>query len=167
MVDDIAANFPGAGVIRCAVGEANVVEAMLAHDAVLGGEGNGGVIDPRVGWVRDSLVAMALTLELLATEGKPLSAVVDGLPRYVMIKQKFAYPADRITPILDAVRQEFRHQRITDIDGVRVDWPGGWVHIRGSNTEPVMRVIAEALSETEAADLIARVRAVVDRGNVE
>jgi len=164
VVDDVAGRFPGASVIRCAVGEANVVEAMLEHDAVLGGEGNGGVIDPRVGWVRDSLAAMALTLELLATRDEALSAVVDSLPRYVMVKQKFECASDRIPHIIEAVRRRFRRERITDIDGIRIDWPRGWVHVRGSNTEPVMRLIAEARTEAEATDLAARVRAVMGDG---
>ena len=162
MIDDVAARFPGCTVHRSAVGEANVVEGMRQHGCVIGGEGNGGVIDPRIVYVRDSLVSMALVLQVMVDAGSPLSYIVDVLPRYAMVKQKFECAAECIAPVLSAVRKAFASERISDVDGIRIDWPEGWVHVRGSNTEPIMRVFAEAAGEAAAAALIARVRAVVD-----
>lgn len=161
MIDDLAAQAGGACCVhRSAVGEANVVEVMRRHNCVIGGEGNGGVIDPRVVYIRDSLASMALALELMATESRPLSAIVGDLPRYAMVKQKFECDRERIAGILDAVKREFASAQISTIDGVRIDWPEGWVHVRGSNTEPIMRIIAEAEDETTASELITRVRSV-------
>jgi len=158
MIDDIAARFPGSDVVRTAVGEANVVEAMQGHGAIIGGEGNGGVIWPRVCWIRDSLAAMALVLELLASRSAPLSSVVDELPRYAMVKTKFDLTdiggLDAVGEMLQRVRKEYASQRVSDADGVRVDFDDGWVHLRASNTEPILRLIAEADSEDRARALI-------------
>ncbi|MBN1491995.1 MAG: phosphoglucosamine mutase [Phycisphaerae bacterium] len=163
MIDDLAA---AAGVTctvhRSAVGEANVVETMKEHRCVFGGEGNGGIIDPRVVPVRNSLVAMAIVLQLMAKTGKKLSELVAEIPRYTMIKQKFECAHERIDRMLAAVRTRFASERVNDADGVRIDWPEGWVHIRGSNTEPIARVIAEAGDEAKARELIATVRNVAD-----
>jgi phosphomannomutase len=161
---DVLADRAGAAaeVHRSAVGEANVVAMMKQHGCVLGGEGNGGVIDPRVVHVRDSLTAMALTLEVLAGSDEPLSEIVARMPRFAMIKQKFPCERARIDRALEAVRERFARENLNTLDGVRIDWPEGWVHVRASNTEPIMRVIAEAEDEAGADDLITRVRQVVD-----
>ena len=135
---------------------------MACHFTMIGGEGNGGVIDPRVVYVRDSLTAMAMTLQVMADERKPLSAIVDALPRYVMVKQKFECDTPRIAKALEAVEKAFAMENPSTIDGVRIDWPTGWVHVRGSNTEPIMRVIGEAADQNSAEELIARVRKVID-----
>ncbi|HRP62690.1 MAG TPA: hypothetical protein PK400_05295, partial [Phycisphaerales bacterium] len=159
MIDDVAAKFGGSGarVLRTAVGEANVVEAMKPSGAIIGGEGNGGVILPGVCWVRDSLAAMALVLELLAAERKPLSAIVDEMPRYAMVKHKMDLSAiggrEAVEPALARVKQAFAGKRINDADGVRIDVVAGWVHLRPSNTEPIIRLIAEAKSDAEAWSL--------------
>jgi phosphomannomutase len=164
MIDDVAAEAGGpCKVHRSAVGEANVVAAMKANGCTIGGEGNGGVIDPRVVPVRDSLVAMGLVLELVATTGKSISQLVDEIPRYVMIKQKFECSKERIARVLDAVRERHAGDRVNDRDGVRVDFDDGWVHVRGSNTEPIIRIIAEAPATDRAEALIADVRAIADR----
>ncbi len=161
MVDDIAARFAGSAVYRSAVGEANVVELMQQHNALIGGEGNGGVILPGVTWVRDSLSSMALVLELLATRGVTLSNVIKELPRYVMIKRKFDLSGiggrDAVSRMLNCARQHFADERINDADGVRIDVADGWVHLRPSNTEPILRLIAEADTHESAEKLIARV----------
>ena len=161
MIDDIAARFPGASVLRTAVGEANVVAGMRTCDATLGGEGNGGVIIPTVGWVRDSIAAMALVLDLMASDGRPLSAIVDDLPRYAMVKRKQDLSQiggrDAIQPALDRVRDLHAGGRMNDVDGVRVDFDHGWVHLRASNTEPIIRVIAESGSREEAEALADRI----------
>jgi phosphomannomutase len=144
VVEDLAGRL-GCPVLRTPVGEIHVVERMRAVGAVLGGEGNGGVIDPRVGFVRDSFVAMALVLDLLAQDGGPLSRLVDALPRYAMVKEK--YPLGEGPPVaelLDRLAGAHRDARADRRDGLRLDWPDGWVHVRPSNTEPIVRVIAEA-----------------------
>ena len=157
MIDEIARSG-GARVVRTAVGEANVVEAMRREGAILGGEGNGGVIVPSVCWVRDSLASMALVLELMATEGRALSEIVDDLPRFAMIKRKMDLAAcggqAAIAPALERVAHAMRDRGdVLEIDGVRVDLPEGWVHLRASNTEPIIRLIAEAADATAAATL--------------
>jgi phosphomannomutase len=160
MIDDVAARFSGSKVLRSAVGEANVVGALRPAQGVLGGEGNGGVIFPPVCWVRDSLSAMALVLELLAHESKPLSAVVATLPRYAMVKHKLELAAvgglAAVGPALGKVRVAFKEARVTDIDGVRLDFERGWVHLRASNTEPIVRIIAEAPTADEARQLVTK-----------
>lgn len=161
MIDDVAASIPGCRVERSAVGEANVVERMRATGAVIGGEGNGGVIDPRIGWIRDSLVAMAQTLELWARRGQPLSRLVASMPRYEIVKAKLDLPAGGVRPLLDRVLTAYARERISDVDGVRVDRADGWFHVRGSNTEPIMRIIAEAKDRAAAERMIAEVRSLV------
>jgi phosphomannomutase len=157
MVDDVAARFPGSRVVRTAVGEANVVAGLRPANGILGGEGNGGVIFPPVCWVRDSLSAMALVLELLAHEGRPLSQLVASLPRYAMVKRKMELAAvggmAAVGPALSKVKAAFAAERISDVDGVRVDFADGWVHLRASNTEPIVRVIAEAPDDARANEL--------------
>ncbi|MEW4566243.1 phosphoglucosamine mutase [Tautonia sp. JC769] len=143
VAEEVARGF-GCEVIRTPVGEINVVEGMQASEAVIGGEGNGGVIDPRIGWVRDSLVGMALVLDLMATAGRPLSALVDELPRFAMLKTKFPTGPEPIAAILDRIAAAHPEAKADRRDGLRLDWPDAWVHVRASNTEPIIRVIAEA-----------------------
>ncbi|HON69227.1 MAG TPA: phosphoglucosamine mutase, partial [Phycisphaerae bacterium] len=163
MVDDLAAAAGGpCRVVRSAVGEANVVAAMRANGCRFGGEGNGGVIDPRVGPVRDSLVGMALTLQLMAIRNAGISQLVEKIPRYVMSKQKFECSSDRIARVLAAVRSAYAQEKINDIDGVRIDFAEGWVHVRGSNTEPIIRIIAEAKTQADCDRLVADVRRIAD-----
>lgn len=158
MIDDVASKFPGSKVLRSAVGEANVVAALKPARGILGGEGNGGVILPTVCWVRDSLSAMALVLSLLASRKRPLSELVDELPRYEMIKHKFDLAAIGglavVAPALERVKARFKDARLNDSDGVRLDLPDGWVHLRASNTEPIVRLIAEASTRERAWELI-------------
>jgi len=157
MIDDIAGRF-GATVHRTAVGEANVAHAMRAHDAIVGGEGNGGIILPEVTWVRDSLSAMALVLDLMAAEGCGISELVDAIPRYTMIKRKVPLASrDELAPALDMLRTAFAGERIDESDGIRIDLEEGWVHLRPSNTEPVARLFAEASDDAAAEALVTRV----------
>jgi phosphomannomutase len=164
VTEDIATRL-GCPVFRAPVGEINVVERMIAENAVLGGEGNGGVIDPRVGYVRDSFVAMALVLDLLAASDRPLSRIVDGLPRYRMVKHKF--PLASGAGELDSqqhfgadgrafwqrIAGRYPEARADYSDGLRLDWDDRWAHVRASNTEPIIRVISEAPDEVVAEEL--------------
>jgi phosphomannomutase len=161
MVDDIAA-AAGASVVRTAVGEANVADGMNRCGAVIGGEGNGGVIWPKVCGVRDSLVGMALLLEMLARRGKRLSELVALTPAYAIVKDKAGVSQDLLDQIGPRLQERFSRQKIDTKDGVRVDWPDRWVHVRPSNTEPIIRVIAEAGCEDEARSLVDEVRGVLE-----
>ncbi|MEM1166252.1 MAG: phosphoglucosamine mutase [Planctomycetota bacterium] len=157
MIDDIAARH-GATVHRSRVGEANVVERMRGATAILGGEGNGGVIWPVVVDIRDSLGAAALVLALLAERNEPLGTIVDAMPRYAMIKRKRSLDGIDPPAAIDAVAKAFADAVLDRQDGVRADveLPGGgagWVHVRPSNTEPIVRVIAEAPTEDIANEL--------------
>jgi phosphomannomutase len=143
VVEDLA-TAAGCAFHRSAVGEANVVARMRALGAVVGGEGNGGVIDPRVGWVRDPFIGMALVLSLMAEDGLPLSELVAALPRYAMLKTKCDVPKDRVAAALGALEAKWPTARPDRLDGLRLDGPDWWLHVRPSNTEPVVRVIAEA-----------------------
>ncbi len=153
MIDDIAKSA-GGHVIRTPVGEANVASAMLKNNCIIGGEGNGGVIDLRVGPVRDSLVAMAFALQLLAQTGKTVSQLVGEIPHYSMTKHKFPADKAKVKRILDAVKKLFPDAKLDSSDGFRFDFPDAWIHIRSSNTEPIVRVIAEAKDKAAAAKYI-------------
>ena len=142
MIDDIA-GAAGGTVIRTPVGEAHVAEAMLAHECIIGGEGNGGVIDLRVGPIRDSLVAMALVLELMAASDKSVGALADQIGGYVMHKSKYPADAQQAQAIIEKAKGVFADARVDTSDGCRFDLPDGWIHIRTSNTEPIMRIIME------------------------
>jgi phosphomannomutase len=157
-VTEVLAERMGCSVVRTPVGEINVVEAMLAHNAVLGGEGNGGVIDPRVGFVRDSFVGMALVLDLLASAEQPLSHWVQSLPRFVMVKEQYPIGVDSGRPgdadaLWDRVAGTYPAAIADRRDGLRLDWADRWVHVRASNTEPIVRVIAEATTGEQARGL--------------
>ena len=152
MNEDVAA-AAGCPCYRSAVGEANVVDLMRATNAVIGGEGNGGVIDPRVGWVRDPFVGMAFILSLMAAERKPFSQLVAELPRCAMLKSKFTVARERLPDALSALQARWPEARVNRDDGLRLDGPDWWLHVRGSNTEPVVRVIAEAPTAERSQDL--------------
>jgi phosphomannomutase len=126
---------------------------MREVDAVIGGEGNGGVIDPRVGWVRDPFIGMALILSLMADDRKPVSQLVAELPRYDMLKTKFTVPTERLPAALAAMRAKWPDASANTVDGLRLDGPDWWLHARASNTEPVVRIIAEAPTAERAKAL--------------
>ena len=139
------------------IGEVNVTEEMQKQSAVIGGEGNGGVIYPRLNFARDSLVGMALILHLLAETGQTITELVNTLPRFAMIKEKLVCPSDKISVVLRMLRHEYAAYPMDLRDGVKVSLPEGWFLVRGSNTEPIIRVIAEAEREADARALIDRV----------
>jgi phosphomannomutase len=149
MIDDIAERV-GGRIIRTPVGEANVASAMIEHGCVIGGEGNGGVIDLRVGPIRDSLVGMALVLQLMAETGKSISGLVPEIGGYYMHKDKFAADSRQAQEIMKLAAQTFAEAVVNTSDGLRLDFADGWVHLRTSNTEPVMRIIVEARDEPAA-----------------
>jgi len=149
MIDDVAERS-GGRVIRTPVGEANVAGAMIEHGCVIGGEGNGGVIDLRVGPIRDSLVGMALVLQLMAETGKSISGLVQEIGSYYMDKDKFTADARQAQQIMKLAAQTFTEAVANTTDGLRLDFADGWIHLRTSNTEPVMRIIVEARDEPAA-----------------
>jgi phosphomannomutase len=153
----VAARY-GCAVYRTPVGEANVTEGMLRHRAVIGGEGNGGVIYPRINFARDSLVGMGLILHRLAESGQTVSALVAALPTLEIVKIQFPFPSQRLGEVLRKARREFADSPMDVRDGVKVTLSDAWFLLRGSNTEPVMRVVAEAATEDAARSLALRIR---------
>lgn len=144
----------GGKFLRAPVGEANVARTIVESKALIGGEGNGGVILPRLHVGRDAPVGVALILHLLARSGRPVSALVAAQPRYKIVKAKGPRGKD-LTPVYRALRQRFPEAEADDRDGLRLAWPDRWVHLRPSGTEPIVRFIAEAPSREAADKLIA------------
>jgi phosphomannomutase len=138
-----------------AVGEVNVVEMMKQNNAIIGGEGNGGIIYPELHYGRDSLVGVALFLSLLAEKKQSVSALRASYPSYFMSKKKIQLTPDLdVDGILKAMTTKYAHEDISTIDGVKIDFPENWVHLRKSNTEPIIRIYTEAKSQ-EIADTLA------------
>ena len=148
-VDDIA-NAQNCKVFRAPVGEANVVKLMKEVNAVIGGEGSGGVIYPELHYGRDALVGTVLTLEHLAMQNKKLSQIKDELPQYFIAKKKIELKNVNPDKIIEQVKEKYKSEKINTEDGLRIDFDNHWVHFRKSNTEPIIRCIAEAKTEAEA-----------------
>ena len=172
-VDDVAARF-GCSTHRAPVGEINVVRRMQQLHAVIGGEGSGGVIDPRVHYGRDALVGIGLITSLLRTRGVSLKQAVASLPAFAMIKTKVALTQSALSATstagntstaslaLERVAAGLHDASISREDGVYASWPDRWVHVRTSNTEPIMRIIVEAPYQHDAVALLARVTALAE-----
>lgn len=158
VVSDVAAEM-GVPFHFAKVGEVNVALAMRDVGATIGGEGNGGVILPEMHLGRDAPVGAALMLQLMLEEGRPLSQLVADRPRYVIVKDKLDRPDAPLDAVYVALRSAFPDAVADMQDGLRLDWPDRWVHLRPSGTEPIVRVIAEAPSDAEARQLIAQARA--------
>jgi len=155
--DDVAKEYD-AKLYRTKVGEANVVARMIATNAPVGGEGSGGAIYPRVGYFRDSLSGMSLILELLAREDKKISEIVASLPKYFMKKDKYPL-SGRLEEVYAKLKDKFQGTEINTADGVRFDWTdSSWVHIRPSNTEPIVRVFGEAKTPQQIEAVFKEVR---------
>ena len=161
IVDDMAAEA-GGRVIRAPVGEVNVAVRMREERAVVGGEGNGGVILPELHLGRDAPLAAALVLQLLSEGEETLSQIVSHYPRYAIVKDKLDRPPVALDAVYDALKSTFDGAQVDTQDGLRLSWPDSWVHIRPSGTEPIVRVIAEAPSEGAARALVARSRVPLD-----
>lgn len=161
---DIAAKY-GCEFHRSHVGEANVVARMKAVGAIVGGEGNGGLIEPRVGFVRDSFASMAYVLAGLTEKEKPLSAWVAELPKYTIVKDKVTCERDKVGRACAALKRKYSGATVTEGDGLRLDWSDRWVQVRASNTEPIVRVISEAPDGDQARTLCAEAIEIV-RGAV-
>ncbi len=148
------AEAKGCEYFASAVGEVNVVEKMKAQNAVLGGEGNGGVILPDLHYGRDSLVGTALILSLMATSGKKMSELRASYPEYYMAKNKIELePGMDVDGLLETVKEKYSAEEISTIDGVKIDFEKEWVHLRKSNTEPIIRVYTEAATAEKAQEL--------------
>jgi phosphomannomutase len=152
MAEDLALKYK-VPFLRTPVGEANVVQVMRTKKAVFGGEGNGGPIDPEVGYIRDSFVGMAWILSAMANRDLRISQLADELPRYEICKTKQEVAREAIPAALKALVAHFPDARSDRMDGLRLDWPGKWLLIRASNTEPIVRIVAETASAVESQRL--------------
>jgi len=164
VIDDIAA-ASGVRVFRTKIGEINVVEKLLAArpKAVIGGEGNGGVIYPDVHPCRDSFTAMGLILEAMAASGKRISALARTLPRYFMIKKKIAGSPESAYRLIEILKKRYEKRGRVDLrDGLRVEFADYWTHVRPSNTEPVIRVQAESKSRARAQTALDALKAEIE-----
>lgn len=161
-LDDVAARF-GAELIKTKVGQAYIIDAMLEYNAILGGDGSGSVAfaDGVRGY--DSFIDMALILEAMAFNRSPLSELVASLPRYHLHKKKIPCPAANAYNLLRNLKNYFSDAEISEEDGIRFDWPDGWIHLRSSATEPVIRMIVEWKTREEAEDKAVQMRGVMER----
>lgn len=152
----------GCSYTAAAVGEVNVTTEMKRTGAIIGGEGNGGVIYPELHYGRDALVGVALFLTLMAKSGKKPSQIRKEMPEYSIHKTKVSLqPGLDVDRLLEEIKEKYANEKITDIDGVKIDFADSWVHLRKSNTEPIVRVYAEAHSPEKAAELADSVKAVI------
>jgi phosphomannomutase len=148
----------GGEYFASAVGEVNVVNLMKEKKAVIGGEGNGGVILPELHYGRDAMAGLAIFLTYVANQKKSLTELRDSLPKYVIIKDKMNVSGLDLDSIFAKIKTTFSAEKINDIDGVKIDFAEGWVHFRKSNTEPIVRIYAEAVDEATAEILIKKVK---------
>jgi len=154
MIDDTAKKY-GASVVRTKIGEVNVSEKMKELKSIIGGEGNGGVIFPVVGLGRDSLAGVAIILNLLTERGRTLSEIVSTIPKYIILKDKIQGSVD---DLVSKLKSKFINCEMDFQDGVKIIYPDKWVHARPSNTEPIIRIIAEGKTIEESKDLIEQVK---------
>jgi phosphomannomutase len=155
-------NRHGGQYFAAAVGEVNVVTQMKAENAIIGGEGNGGVIFPESHYGRDALVGIGLFLTHLAYKNKSVSALRAEYPSYIMSKNKIELSADlNVDLILATVAEQFKDEKVNTIDGVKIDFADRWVHLRKSNTEPIIRIYSEAPTEKEANELAEKIMQVI------
>ncbi len=163
VVEDVARSH-GSSVIRAPVGEINVARMMQKEGAVIGGEGNGGVILPEVHFTRDAPLGAALILQHLLDEGVDLRAAASKWPQYFIQKRKVSFPREALTRAYGFLKDDFSPPILDDTDGIRFSWPGEkvWLHVRPSGTEPVVRLIAEGPSEREVSAVLSRASEILD-----
>jgi phosphomannomutase len=152
-VEDIAKKY-NCELYRTPVGEINVVEGMKKYNAVIGGEGSGGVIYPELHYGRDALVGIAFSLQYLAERNKTLSEIKKEFPSYFIIKDKFEVKDLMPDEVIQKFKDEFKDYNLNEADGLRIDFDDHWIHLRKSNTEPIIRLIVEANSEEKAKNLM-------------
>ena len=152
MIEDLAKE-KGYSVDRTKIGEINVSSHVVKNRLYFGGEGNGGIIVPAVSPGRDSLLGIALILELMAKENKTIKKIVEEIPKYEIVKEKLEVAKIDENSFLKNIKSKFPKSKITTIDGIKVDLDNGWLHVRSSNTEPIVRIIAEAKTKKEAKEL--------------
>ena len=153
MIDDLAKE-KGYSVDRTKIGEINVSSHVVKNKLYFGGEGNGGIIVPAVTPGRDSLLGIALILELMASTGKSIKELVNEIPKYEILKEKLEVSKIDENNFLKQVKEKYPKSKITTIDGIKIDLETSWLHVRSSNTEPIVRIIAEAKTKKEAKELI-------------
>jgi phosphomannomutase len=142
-----------------AVGEVNVVDKMKEAGAVIGGEGNGGIIYPELHYGRDALVGIALFLSYIAEGNESLSEIKKRYPQYEMIKDKIELDQSLdLKELLNKIKEHYSGENITDIDGIKIDWEDSWLHLRASNTEPIIRIYAEARTKEKAAEKVREIK---------
>lgn len=156
-LDDVAKMY-NAQIVRSKVGEINVVETMKKVGAVVGGEGNGGVIIPEINYGRDSFGGIAIVLQHLAESGQTISGLVKTIPQYIMIKTKISCPSDKMFSILRKIAELYKNENLNLEDGVKINFPDSWLHIRASNTEPIIRIIAESKTKQQAESLCDKIK---------
>ncbi len=141
-VEDIAKKY-NVPLYRTPVGEINVVEGMKKYNSIIGGEGSGGVIFPELHYGRDALVGIAFTLQYLAEKNKKLSEIKNSFPQYFIVKDKFEIKSISPDEIIQKFKAQFQNNQLNEDDGLRIDFEDHWIHIRKSNTEPIIRLIVE------------------------
>ncbi len=154
---ELIAQRYGALVIRTPVGQAYISEAMLEHQGVIGGEGSGGVVVPEVQMTHDSTAALALMLEWMACTGRRISELAETIPPLAIVKHNISVPPNRIYALLQGFLEQVEKEEPAEMDltdGIKINWPNGWLHLRASNTEPMIRIIAEAATPAEAQQLL-------------
>src|SRR3989344_269418 len=160
MTADIAKKY-GGKVVRSMIGEGHVVDAILSHRAIIGGEGNGGVIYPTINTVRDSFTTLSLILELLAERKQTVSEVVASLPKYFMKKEKLPI-GKNLNDIYKNLKSNFKEAEANEQEGLRLDFPdSSWFHIRSSNTEPIIRIFGEAKEENRIVTLFEKIKSYI------
>jgi phosphomannomutase len=159
-MDDLAAKY-GVPIYRTAIGEVNVAREMILRQGVCGGEGGGGCVYPAINCSRDSLAGIGLILSALAAHSGTLSSLVESLPRYYIAKDKMEVFSSQIYPMIRKIRKHFKSEQLEETDGLKIIRDREWIHVRASNTEPIIRLIAEATTEKRAIELCKSVRKIV------
>ncbi|HEY5588691.1 MAG TPA: phosphoglucosamine mutase [Candidatus Paceibacterota bacterium] len=160
MSNDIAIKY-GGKCIRTKVGEANVVAGIINNNAIMGGEGGGGIIYPTINMARDSFVSLALILELLAERNQSISVCVDSLPKYIIRKDKLPIQGN-LEDMYSSIKSHFKYAMVNEIDGLRLDFSdSSWFHLRPSNTEPIIRLYGEAKTQERIEELFEEIKKLI------